>query len=90
MSLKQFHGHLKGSRSRPSPSRQKLIPKPCLPRMFRALCIPTLRDRRVQCAVKNILKSIFEAAVGYMRYEFKPGRGYHRDLKHVGSVSVRG
>ena len=68
---------------RPSPSRRKLIPKPGKPGKFRPLGIPTVRDRVVQGAVKNLLEPIFEATFWHVSYGFRPGRGCHGALEHI-------
>jgi retron-type reverse transcriptase len=81
--LEQLRGDLKGDRYKPSPSRRKLIPKPRQPGKFRPLGIPTVRDRVVQCAVKNILEPIFEAGFWHVSYGFRPGRGCHGALEHI-------
>ena len=72
--LEQLHGDLKSGRYKPSPSRRKLIPKPRQPGKFRPLGIPTVRDRVVQCAVKNILEPIFEAGFWHVSYGFRRTR----------------
>ena len=69
--LEQLQGDLKSDRYKPSPSRRKLIPKPRQPGKFRPLGIPTVRDRVVQCAVKNILEPIFEAGFWHVSYGFR-------------------
>jgi retron-type reverse transcriptase len=81
--LEQLHGDLKSGRYKPSPSRRKLIPKPRQPGKFRPLGIPTVRDRVVQRAVKNILEPIFEAGFWHVSYGFRPGRGCHGALEHI-------
>jgi RNA-directed DNA polymerase len=81
--LEQLQGDLKSGRYKPSPSRRKLIPKPRQPGKFRPLGIPTVRDRVVQCAVKNILEPIFEAGFWHVSYGFRPGRGCHGALEHI-------
>jgi RNA-directed DNA polymerase len=67
----------------PSPSRRKLIPKPGKPGKFRPLGIPTIKDRIVQCAVKQIMEPIFEAHFWHVSYGFRPGRGCHGALEHI-------
>jgi RNA-directed DNA polymerase len=81
--LEQLQSDLKKGRYQPSPSRRKLIPKPRQPGKFRPLGIPTVRDRVVQCAVKNILEPIFEASFWHVSYGFRPGRGCHDALEHI-------
>lgn len=68
---------------RPSPSRRRMIPKPGKPGNFRPLGIPTIKDRVVQCAVKQILEPIFEAGSWHVSYGFRPGRGCHGALEHI-------
>ena len=58
----------------PKPVRQKLIPKPGKPGKFRPLGIPTLADRLVQMALKNVLEPIFEADFYPTSYGFRRGR----------------
>jgi RNA-directed DNA polymerase len=81
--LEQLQSDLKKGRYQPSPSRRKLIPKSRQPGKFRPLGIPTVRDRVVQCAVKNILEPIFEASFWHVSYGFRPGRGCHGALEHI-------
>ncbi len=59
---------LRNGSYRPSPARRKWIPKPGRPGKFRPLGIPTVADRVVQCAVKNILEPIFEARFWQVSY----------------------
>jgi group II intron reverse transcriptase/maturase len=58
----------------PQPVRQRLIPKPGKPGKFRPLGIPTLSDRLVQMALKNVLEPIFEADFYPTSYGFRRGR----------------
>ena len=74
---------LRSGAYRPRPSRRKLIPKPGKPGKFRALGIPTVADRVVQAAIKNILEPIFEAQFWHVSYGFRPGRGCHGALEHI-------
>lgn len=67
----------------PSPCRRKLIPKPGKPGQFRALGIPTVTDRVVQGAVKQVLEPILEARFRHVSYGFRPGRGCHGALEHI-------
>lgn len=67
----------------PSPVRQKLIPKPGKPGKFRPLGIPTLTDRLVQMALKNVLEPIFEADFYPTSYGFRPGRSVHDALATI-------
>ena len=58
----------------PQPVRQRLIPKPGKPGKLRPLGIPTLTDRLVQMALKNVLEPIFEADSYPNSYGFRRGR----------------
>jgi RNA-directed DNA polymerase len=81
--LERLRDDLRTGRYQPSPSRRKLIPKPGQPGKFRPLGIPTVRDRVVQGAAKNLLEPIFEATFWHISYGFRPGRGCHGALEHI-------
>ena len=67
----------------PSPSRRTWIPKPGKPGEFRTLGILIVKDRIVQCAVKQIIEPLFEARFWHVSYGFRPGRGCHGALEHI-------
>jgi group II intron reverse transcriptase/maturase len=81
--LQELRDDLRAGRYRPSPCRRKWIPKPGKPGQFRPLGIPTVADRLVQCAIKNLLEPIFEATFWHVSYGFRPGRGGHGALEHI-------
>jgi RNA-directed DNA polymerase len=81
--LTELGQELRENRYRPSPCRRKMIPKPGKPGEFRPLGIPTIKDRVVQCAVKQVLEPIFEAQFWHVSYGFRPGRGCHGALEHI-------
>jgi group II intron reverse transcriptase/maturase len=81
--LQELRDDLRSGRYRPSPCRRKWIPKPGKPGQFRPLGIPTVTDRLVQCAIKNLLEPIFEATFWHVSYGFRPGRGCHGALEHI-------
>lgn len=76
-------GELRAGQYQPSPCRRKLIPKLGKPGQFRPLGIPTVTDRVVQCAVKQLLEPILEARFWHVSYGFRPGRGCHGALEHL-------
>ena len=81
--LMELRNDLRAGRYRPHPCRRKWIPKPGRPGRFRPLGIPTVKDRVVQGAVKNLLEPIFEAHFWHVSYGFRPGRGCHGALEHI-------
>jgi retron-type reverse transcriptase len=45
--------------------------------------VTTLKDRIVQCAVKQIIEPLFEATFRQVSYGFRPGRNCHGALEHI-------
>lgn len=81
--LESIREQLRNGTFAPSPVRQKLIPKPGKPGKFRPLGIPTLTDRLVQMALKNVLEPIFEADFSPTSYGFRPNRSVHDALATI-------
>jgi retron-type reverse transcriptase len=59
-----------------------LIPKTGKPNEYRPLGIPTVKDRVVQAAMKNILEPVFEVDFYLISYGFRPGKLAHGALEY--------
>jgi RNA-directed DNA polymerase len=80
--LARLHAQLKDDTYRPQAVRRKWIDKPGSSEK-RPLGIPTVRDRVVQTALRNVIEPIFDATFAEHSYGFRPGRGCHHALEHV-------
>ena len=80
--LARLHAQLKDDKYRPQAVRRKWIDKPGSSEK-RPLGIPTVRDRVVQTALRNVIEPIFDVTFAEHSYGFRPGRGCHHALEHV-------
>lgn len=80
--LTRLHEGLCGGTYRPQSIKRVYIPKPGS-KEKRPLGIPTVRDRVVQTALRNVLEPIYERHFAEHSYGFRPGRGCKDALHRV-------
>ena len=73
----------------PKPIKRVYIPKPGSDQK-RPLGIPTVRDRVVQTALRNVIEPIFEATFAQHSYGFRPGKGCKDALRRVDELLKKG
>lgn len=79
--LQRLHEQLKQGQYTPSPVRRTWIPKDNGD--HRPLGIPTVRDRIVQTALRNVLEPIFEKEFAEHSYGFRPEKGAKDALRRA-------
>lgn len=80
--VEKLHGGLRGGTYRPQAIRRHYIPK-LGTKELRPLGIPTVRDRVVQTALRNVLEPIFERTFAEHSYGFRPEKGCKDALRQV-------
>lgn len=81
--LEKLAAELKAGTYEPKPVRRHWIPKPGQQHERRPLGIPTVRDRVVQAAIRNVIEPIYERDFAEQSYGFRPGRGCKDALRKV-------
>lgn len=87
--LKRLTKTLRAGTYRPQDVNRVWIPKPGSKEQ-RPLGIPTVRDRVVQTALRNVLEPIFERDFAEQSYGFRPGRGCKDALRRVDQLLKSG
>ena len=87
--LSNLSEQLQDGTYRPQAIRRRWIPKPG-GKELRPLGIPTVRDRVVQTALRNVLEPIFEWDFAEPSYGFRPQRGCKDALARVDSLLKNG
>jgi RNA-directed DNA polymerase len=87
--LEKLAAQLRDESYRPQNVRRTNIPKPGT-KETRPLGIPTVRDRVVQGAVRQVLEPIFERQFAEHSYGFRPGRGCKDALRRVDRLLKQG
>jgi RNA-directed DNA polymerase len=83
--LEKLSNSLRDGSYRPAAIRRVMIPK-LGSREMRPLGIPTMRDRVVQTALRNVMEPIFERTFAAHSYGFRPGRGAKDALRRVNEL----
>lgn len=83
--LEDLHEELREGSYRPRPVRRRWIDKIGTTKK-RPLGIPTIRDRIVQSAVRQVLEPIWEVKFTERSYGFRPGRSCKDALRRVQSL----
>lgn len=85
----QVQRELKERSYRPKPVKRVWIPK-LGTKELRPLGVPTVVDRAVQTALRNVIEPIFEHDFAQHSYGFRPNRGAHDALREVANGLAAG
>jgi len=89
VNVQRLHEELRSGRYQPQDIQRHWIPKPGSTEQ-RPLGIPTVRDRVVQTALRNVLEPIFERDFAEHSYGFRPRRGCKDALRQVQGLLQNG
>jgi RNA-directed DNA polymerase len=87
--LKKLSEALRSGTYKPQPVKRTYIPK-LGSREKRPLGIPTIIDRIVQTALRNVIEPIFECEFDPSSYGFRPNRGCHDALEEIERLLAAG
>jgi RNA-directed DNA polymerase len=87
--LERVREQLKAGQYTPKPVKRVWIPK-LGSKELRPLGVPTVEDRIVQTALRNVLEPIFENTFAPHSYGFRPGRGAKDALRRVDQLLKAG
>jgi RNA-directed DNA polymerase len=87
--LLQVQAWLKAGQYTPRPVKRVWIPK-LGSNELRPLGVPTVEDRVVQTAIRNVIEPIFEHTFAEHSYGFRPGRGAKDALRRVAQLLKAG
>jgi RNA-directed DNA polymerase len=88
--LERLHEALKSGTYVPQAIKRVMIPKPGKAKEKRPLGVPTVRDRVVQTALRNVIEPIYERDFSEHSYGFRPGRGCKDALRRVDALLKSG
>lgn len=87
--LARLQNMLKAGQYAPRPVKRVWIPK-LGSKELRPLGVPTVEDRVVQTAVRNVIEPVFEHTFAEQSYGFRPGRGAKDALRRVDQLLKAG
>ena len=81
MHLKEIQRVVKNGTYEPMPTLRRLIPKG--DNKYRPLGIPTVKDRILQQATKNVIEEIFEMKFLDCSYGYRPNKSAHQAVEQI-------